>query len=133
MTFDTPWFSSVPLKSSSCQSRGLWRTLEWSSCMNLNHSQLPASTWLVSRIWWAQSPLCHCFWPVTQPPPSLKMWYLGVCTPSLPCFRSILKKLTTVVQITFPRTYCYILLHFVRKKKHVSSGWDQSIAGYTIC
>ncbi len=45
MTVYTTWFSSVPLKSSNCLSRGLWRTLEWSSCMN--RPLHPSSTWLM--------------------------------------------------------------------------------------
>ncbi len=28
------WYSSAPLRSSRCPSRGRWRTLEWWSCMN---------------------------------------------------------------------------------------------------
>ncbi len=40
----TPWFSSVPLMSSNCQSRGLWRTLERSSCMTIPNP-LPLPGW----------------------------------------------------------------------------------------
>ena len=63
MILNAPWSSSVPLKSLTCQLRGLWRTLGWWSCMS--HLQHPASTWLLPRIWWAGSLFSHCFWLVT--------------------------------------------------------------------
>ncbi len=63
---DFPWFSSVRLKSSSCQSRSLWRTMEWLSCMN--HPKYPVSTLILPRIWWAESPICNCFLLVTTLP-----------------------------------------------------------------
>jgi hypothetical protein len=64
MILNAPWFSSVPLKSLTCQLRGLWRTRGWSSCTN--HSQHPVCTWLQRRTWWAECPLCCCFWLETQ-------------------------------------------------------------------
>ena len=66
MTKYTPWFSLVPLKSSNCLLRGLWRMLEWSSCMNHPQPWPPASTWQMSRIWWAEFLLSHCFWLVIR-------------------------------------------------------------------
>ena len=48
----------------TCQLRGLWRTRGWSSCMN--HPQHPVCTWLQRRTWWAECPLCRCFWLETR-------------------------------------------------------------------
>jgi hypothetical protein len=36
----------------------------WSSCMN--HLQHPVCTWLQWRTWWAECPLCSCFWLETR-------------------------------------------------------------------
>jgi hypothetical protein len=66
MILCTAWISSVPLKSWSCPLRGLWRTLEWLSCVN--HPQPTVSTWLLPKIWRAVSHSCHCLWLVTRPP-----------------------------------------------------------------
>jgi hypothetical protein len=63
MTLRTTWYSSTPLRSPRCPSRGLWRTLGLSSCTN--HPQHRVSTWLWPRTW-AGSPLFPCFWRVTQ-------------------------------------------------------------------
>ena len=54
MIFATPWFSSVPLKCLICPSKGRWKMLEWSSCMN--HPLHPVCTWLLHRTWLAESP-----------------------------------------------------------------------------
>ncbi len=32
----------------------------------MNHPQPTASTWPMSRIWWAEFFLCHCFWMVSR-------------------------------------------------------------------
>ncbi len=63
MTCHTTWYFSAHLRSSHCPSRGQWRMLGWSSCTN--HPLHSVSTWLLSRTWWAGSPLSHVFWLVT--------------------------------------------------------------------
>jgi hypothetical protein len=60
----TALFSSVPLKRLICLSKGLWRTLEWPSCMN--RPPLPVSTWLLQPTWRAGSPLSPFFWLETR-------------------------------------------------------------------
>jgi hypothetical protein len=50
----TSWFSSAPLRSLRCQSKDPWKMLGWSSFMN--HPRHHASTWLLQRTWWVESP-----------------------------------------------------------------------------
>ena len=64
MTLRTTWYSSTPLRSSLCPSRGPWRTLGLSSCTNRPQHRVSTSLW--PRTWWAGSPLFPCFWRVTQ-------------------------------------------------------------------
>jgi hypothetical protein len=60
----TNLYSSTPLRNCFCPSRDLWRTRVWSSCTN--HPQPRVCMWLQQRTWWAESPLCCCFWLETQ-------------------------------------------------------------------
>ena len=64
MTLRTTWYSSTPLRSSRCPSKGPWRTLGLSSCTNRPQHRVSTSLW--PRTWWAGSPLFPCFWRVTQ-------------------------------------------------------------------
>ena len=64
MTLRTTWYSSTPLRSSRCPSRGPWRTLGLSSCTNRPQHRVSTSLW--PRTWWAGSPLFPCFWRVTR-------------------------------------------------------------------
>jgi hypothetical protein len=49
MSLMTFCYTSVPLKCLIFPSKGPWKMLEWSSCMN--HPQHPVCTWLLFRIW----------------------------------------------------------------------------------
>ena len=60
MISDMTWFSSVPLRSSSCPSPDRCTMLGWSNCTN--HPRHRVSTWPRPRIWWAESPWSPAFW-----------------------------------------------------------------------
>ena len=64
MILGTTWFSSAPLRSSSCPSLDQWKMLGWLSFMN--HHRHSVSTWPRPRTWWAESPSYPAFWMAMQ-------------------------------------------------------------------